>query len=150
MLHLHTPAASPSSPALADPSAILHLQAGDGAELREAVRKGLPFSAFEALSRHLAISQQQVTAVLGIPPRTIARRKASQSLTPQESDRLYRVAKTIAQTVEVLGSIDKARVWLKSPNRALGGEVPLDLLDTEIGAHQVEDVLLRLNYGIFS
>ena len=48
------------------------------------------------------------------------------------------------------GSIDKARVWLKSPNRALGGEVPLDLLDTEIGAHQVEDVLLRLNYGIFS
>jgi putative toxin-antitoxin system antitoxin component (TIGR02293 family) len=60
------------------------------------------------------------------------------------------VAKTIAQTVEVLGSIDKARVWLKSPNRALGGEVPLDLLDTEIGASQVDEVLLRLNYGIFS
>jgi putative toxin-antitoxin system antitoxin component (TIGR02293 family) len=146
MLHLDTP----SRPALADPSAILHLQAGDGAELREAVRKGLPFSAFEALSSILAISQQQVTAVLGIPPRTIARRKASQTLTPQESDRLYRVANVIAQTVEVLGSIDKARVWLKSPNRALGGEVPLDLLDTEIGASQVEDVLLRLNYGIFS
>jgi uncharacterized protein (DUF2384 family) len=44
------------------------------------------------------------------------------------SDRLYRVASTLFQSVEVLGSIDKARVWFKSPNRALGGEMPLDLL----------------------
>ena len=66
------------------------------------------------------------------------------------SDRLYRVASTLSQVVEVLGSIDKARVWLKSPNRALGSEMPLDLLDTEIGARQVEEVLLRLNYWIFS
>ena len=66
------------------------------------------------------------------------------------SDRLYRVASTLSQVVEVLGSIDKAHVWLKSPNRALGSEMPLDLLGTEIGARQVEEVLLRLNYGIFS
>jgi putative toxin-antitoxin system antitoxin component (TIGR02293 family) len=66
------------------------------------------------------------------------------------SDRLYRVASTLSQVVEVLGSIDKAHVWLKSPNRALGSEMPLDLLDTEIGARQVEEVLLRLNYGFFS
>ena len=66
------------------------------------------------------------------------------------SDRLYRVASTLFQAVEVLGSIDKARVWFKSPNRALGGKMPLDLLDTDIGTRQVEEVLLRLNYGIFS
>ena len=66
------------------------------------------------------------------------------------SDRLYRVASILSQAVEVLGSIDKARVWLKSLNRALGSEMPLDLLDTEIGARQVEEVLLRLNYWIFS
>jgi putative toxin-antitoxin system antitoxin component (TIGR02293 family) len=50
----------------------------------------------------------------------------------------------------VLGDADKARRWLKAPNRALGGEVPFDLLDTDIGAHQIEDVLMRLNHGIFS
>lgn len=49
-----------------------------------------------------------------------------------------------------LGSLEKARLWLKTPNRALRCERPLDLLDTEIGARQVEDVLLRLNDGIFS
>jgi putative toxin-antitoxin system antitoxin component (TIGR02293 family) len=128
----------------------LRLRTTNAAELRDAVRKGLPFSAFEAVSKHLEISPQHITAVLGIPPRTVARRKAARYLTPQESDRLYRVARAISQAVEVLGTIDKARVWLKTPNRALGGEVPLDLLDTDIGARQVEEILLRLNYGIFS
>jgi putative toxin-antitoxin system antitoxin component (TIGR02293 family) len=52
--------------------------------------------------------------------------------------------------MEVLGTIDKARAWLKTPNRALGNEVPLSLMDTDTGSRQVEEVLLRLNYGIFS
>ncbi len=60
------------------------------------------------------------------------------------------MASTLSQAIEVLGSIDKARLWLKTPNRALGCETPLDLLDTDIGTRQVEEVLLRLNYGIFS
>lgn len=143
---------NPTSAKLASegPGSILRLRATDVAELREAVRKGLPFSAFEAVSKHLEISPQHITTVLGIPPRTVARRKAARHLTPQESDRLYRLARAISQAVEVLGTIDKARVWLKTPNRALGGEMPLDLLDTDIGARQVEEVLLRLNYGIFS
>ncbi|MEZ4310442.1 MAG: antitoxin Xre/MbcA/ParS toxin-binding domain-containing protein [Polyangiaceae bacterium] len=128
----------------------MRLRATGAAELREAVRKGLPFSAFEAVSKHLEISPQHITAVLGIPPRTVARRKAARHLTPQESDRLYRLARAISQAIEVLGTLDKARVWLKTPNRALGGEVPLELLDTEIGARQVEEVLLRIHYGIFS
>lgn len=128
----------------------MRLQATSSAELRDAVRSGLPFSALEALTKQLEISPQRFTAVFGIPPRTVARRKEARHLNPQESDRLYRVANTLCQAVEVLGSIDKARLWLKTPNRALGCEIPLDLLDTDIGTRQVEEVLLRLNYGIFS
>jgi putative toxin-antitoxin system antitoxin component (TIGR02293 family) len=139
-----------SSPDLGGPASILHLRATSFAELRDAVRSGLPFSSFLALTKQLEISPQQFTAVFGIPPRTVARRKEARHLNPQESDRLYRVARAVSLAVEVLGSIDKARIWLKAPNRALGCEVPLDLLDTEIGARQVEEVLLRLNYGIFS
>jgi putative toxin-antitoxin system antitoxin component (TIGR02293 family) len=133
-----------------DPGWVLQLRTLSVSELQSAVRKGLPFSAFEAVSKHLEVSPQHMTTVLGIPPRTIARRKAGRHLTPQESDRLYRLARAVAHTVEVLGTIEKARAWLKMPNRALGGEVPLYLLDTDIGSRQVEEVLLRLSYGIFS
>lgn len=120
------------------------------AELRDVVRQGLPFSALKTLTRQLEISPQQCSAILGIPPRTVARRKEARQLNPQESDRLYRLARAASQAVDVLGSLDKARLWLKTPNRALSCDRPFDLLDTEIGARQVKDVLLRLNYGIFS
>lgn len=120
------------------------------AQLQEAVRRGLPFSALLELARELELSPQQVASVVGIPPRTLARRKQAGHLNPQESDRLYRVAHVVSQAVEALGSLEKARVWLKTPNRTLACETPLDLLDTEIGARQVEDVLLRLNHGLFS
>src|SRR3954465_3586299 len=100
------------APAAEGPGSILRLRATGAAELRRAVRKGLPFSAFEAMSKHLDVSPKHITTVLGIPPRTVARRKAAKYLTPQESDRLYRLARAVAQAVEVLGTIDKARVWL--------------------------------------
>ena len=145
-----TPASASVSPEPDGPASILRLRAISLAELREAVRNGLPFSALLALTKQLEMSPQHVTAVFGIPPRTVARRKEARYLNPQESDRLYRVARAVSQAIEVLGSIEKARVWLKTANRALGCERPLDLLDTEIGAREVEEVLLRLNYGIFS
>jgi uncharacterized protein (DUF2384 family) len=50
----------------------------------------------------------------------------------------------------ILGGIKKARVWLVRENRALGGQTPLSLLDTEIGGRQVEETLFQLNHGIFA
>jgi putative toxin-antitoxin system antitoxin component (TIGR02293 family) len=128
----------------------LGLPAADAVDLRQAVRQGLPFSALEALSQQLELSPQQCALLLGIPARTVARRKEARQLNPQESDRLYRLARATAQAVAVLGSLDHARLWFRAPNRALACDRPLDLLDTDIGARQVEEVLLRLNYGIFS
>lgn len=119
-------------------------------EVRDAVRSGLPYSALEALQRALDLSVKELSTVLGIPERTIARRKDEQQLTAAESDRLYRVARTLAHAASVLGTHEKGRLWLKRANRALGDEAPLTLLDTDVGARQVEEVLLRISYGIHS
>ncbi|MGH9845548.1 MAG: antitoxin Xre/MbcA/ParS toxin-binding domain-containing protein [Blastocatellia bacterium] len=44
----------------------------------------------------------------------------------------------------------KASLWLQEPNRALGLQTPLSLLDTDEGARRVEDVLIRIEHGVFS
>jgi putative toxin-antitoxin system antitoxin component (TIGR02293 family) len=49
-----------------------------------------------------------------------------------------------------LGTKEKAAAWLHRSNRALGHVVPLDLVDTEIGARRVEQVLGRIEYGVYS
>lgn len=123
----------------------------DTSEMREAVKRGLPFKSLQALAVTLSLeSEQEVAAVAGIAPRTFARRKASQTLSPEESDRLYRVARVMARAVDVLGNTEKAERWLKKPNQALGGDVPLQALDTDIGARLVEALLGRIEHGVAS
>ena len=135
---------------LQGPADILCLEPSTPKELLAAVRAGLPFAALEALAAQLDLPSIEIAVLLGMPARTFARRRKTDQLTPQESDRLFRLARTIARAIEVLGALAKARLWLLAPNRSLGGEVPLQMLDTDIGSRQVEEVLLRLSYGVFS
>jgi len=119
-------------------------------DLREALRGGFPYAAFDALVEVLGIKPQELADLIGVASRTLSRRKASRHLSPIESDRLYRVAHVVLEASETLGSIDKARVWLHRDNRAVGGRPPIDMLDTEIGVRQVEELLHRIRFGIHS
>ena len=114
------------------------------------VRSGLPFTALEAIARHFEIPQERLVRVLALPLRTLARRKKERRLRANESDRLIRLALIATLAEEVLGSREKAVAWLQKPNRALRGMNPLDRLDTEIGEHQVEQLLSRIAHGVYS
>ncbi len=69
---------------------------------------------------------------------------------PEGSDRLRRLVRVFARAEEVLGSSGKASRWLSRTNRALGGETPLSLLDTDAGSQEVEAVLGRIEKGVYS
>ena len=88
--------------------------------------------------------------VLDLRECTMARRKREAKLRAGESDRLLRVARVAALAEEILGDKVKAARWLRRPNRILGGKTPLQTLDTDIGASQVETVLHPVEHGLFS
>ena len=119
-------------------------------QLRETVKAGLPYAALEALIGKFGLAREEAAAALHLPQRTIARRKKEQKLQADESDRLLRLARVGAQAVATLGSEEKAVQWLRRPNRALGKRVPLDLIDSDIGTRQVEEVLGRIEHGNIS
>jgi putative toxin-antitoxin system antitoxin component (TIGR02293 family) len=114
------------------------------------VRAGLPYAALESVARRFDLPQETLVRVLRLPARTLARRKKESRLRPDESDRLLRLGRVASYAEEVLGTREKAGRWLRTPNRALGGAVPLELLDTDLGAQQVEQILGRVEYGVFS
>lgn len=114
------------------------------------LRQGLPFAALESTMAAFALSREEVAAVLDLPLRTFARRKKEQRLAADESDRLYRLTRVMAHAEQVFHSRAKAAEWLHRSNRALNGAIPLQLLDNEIGAIQVDDVLGRLEHGVYS
>jgi putative toxin-antitoxin system antitoxin component (TIGR02293 family) len=120
-------------------------------ELAGFVRGGIPAVAIPALAANLKVSNSDLSRTLGIPQRTLSRRiSRAAALTPAESDRTVRAARVYTRAVEMIGDREKAVAWLATPNRALGGETPLERLDTDLGARLVEDILGRIAYGVYS
>jgi len=121
-------------------------------DLTDLIEKGVPRKAAEQLRARLGLSEQELARSLGVSTKTLQRQaKAGQSrLSPSQSDRLYRLARIVALAEEVFEQEDRARRWLREPQRGLGGRVPFDLLRTEAGAREVEDLLGRIEHGVFS
>lgn len=114
------------------------------------IRVGLPAPAMDALARNVGLAKADMAAAIGIPERTLARRKQEGRLHAEESSRLVRLARVIARAEEVFEEPETAMDWLKSANAALGGATPLSLLDTDIGAEGVMDTLGRIEHGVFA
>ncbi len=120
-------------------------------DLIRLIREGLPVDTLTLLARELAIDRKTLAKLVGISDRTLNRRIAAASrLSPEESDRITRLAGVVAKTKDLLGTSAKASLWLQTPNHALNDERPLDLLDTDAGARSVETILGRIAYGIYS
>jgi putative toxin-antitoxin system antitoxin component (TIGR02293 family) len=119
-------------------------------DLKQWIREGFPFASLESVMTQFGLKREEVSWALDLPSRTLARRKQDRRLSPGESDRLYRVVRIAVQASEVLGGREQAERWLHTPNRALSGQMPLELLDTDLGSRQVEEILGRIEHGVFS
>src|SRR5215471_19123234 len=119
---------------LGGPSVFKSREIPTSVEVRARIKQGLPYRSLETVRERLGLSVPDTATVLHMPPRTLARRRQARRLAPDESDRLYRIARVAGQAVAVFGAEDKAAAWLRRPNRALNGELPIRLLDTDVGA----------------
>ena len=114
------------------------------------IQKGFPFRELQMLQDTIDLPLEQLAAKLLISRSTLQRRKAAGRLSPGESDKVMRFSRLFARATDFFGNIDKARAWLKHPQRGLGGAIPLDYAETEIGAQEVEKLLGRMKYGVYS
>jgi putative toxin-antitoxin system antitoxin component (TIGR02293 family) len=95
-------------------------------------------------------SEEEIFSLV-VPKRTLARRKAANELlTIEETDKALRLARIAAQAERVFGEAEKAHRWLRKPKRALQDEMPLAYLASEAGARVVEEMLHRIEHGIFA
>lgn len=119
-------------------------------EVIQEIENGLPVSAFNAVRDELELSDKQLSQVIRVPKSTLAVRKKRGRFSFEESERLYRVQRLIEKAVDVLGDIEMAREWLKNRAYGLGDVSPLEFSKTEVGAREVENLLGRIEHGVFS
>ncbi len=125
------------------------LRAGEAAAR---VNAGLPVGELDALRELLGLTMQNLAGRIGISIATLSRRRRSrQPLDTAHSDRVVRFARLFRLAVELHdGDEQAARAWLSKPARVFDGETPLDHARTEAGAREVENLIGRLEHGVYT
>jgi len=118
------------------------------AELDEQVAEGLPKGALRAGVERMGRTADERRALLHrvVPEATFKRRR--DRLSASESEKTERLARVYATARHVWNSDEDALTFLHTPHAMLGGQAPLEVAMTELGARRVETLLWRLFYGI--
>lgn len=118
-------------------------------DVAQLIREGLPADAIDRLAARLDTPQKVILKVLGTSQRTYERRRRDgRPLDAAVADRAYRLVKLLAHAEDVFATPELAHDWLRTPNRMLG-VAPIDILDTEAGADQVDQILGRVEHGVY-
>jgi putative toxin-antitoxin system antitoxin component (TIGR02293 family) len=119
-------------------------------ELNSILKKGLAIKFYDYLLKQMNIPSGELAAALDISSKTLYNRKHKGKFNFHESERIMRYIKIFQRASDVLGGEDNARRWFSAPQHALGNEKPIEFTKTEIGAREVEDLLGRIEHGVYS
>jgi putative toxin-antitoxin system antitoxin component (TIGR02293 family) len=124
---------------------------GNDLKMAALVMAGLPSSLLKQLADALGLKPSDLAPIINISETTILRRLQTRSkLKPDESQRVARLMRVYVNAVETFEDRGKTKTWLGNPLGVLGGKSPIELMASEQGARGVEQVLGRLNNGVFA
>lgn len=114
------------------------------------IKDGISLKGALSVKERLHLTNRELADTLGISESKWSRRirRPSGRLSLVESDRLYRIARIFALAKDVFENEERAIEWFRRPQFGLGDRIPLDLINTEVGAREVESLLLRIEYDV--
>ncbi len=119
-------------------------------QIIKSIEDGLPISIFKQLQDSLDLLDKDLAKYIRIPKSTLAIRKKRGKFSFEESERLFRIQRLFLKALAVFEDAGLAKKWLKEEAYGLGDVSPLEYAATEIGAKEVEDLLARIEHGVFS
>ena len=108
------------------------------------------------LATRLELTVAEIATVLATPERTFARRMSAKAapggppLTKVQSERLLFLTRLAAHGLAVFEDQGKFNRWLRRPLALLQNQAPLQLLDTATGFRLIDQLLGRIEYGVYS
>ena len=101
-------------------------------EIHDQLVKGLPGEALFVSSAMAFDSMSEALELFDVSAKT-AKQRIGEHLSSGESEIALRIGRVLAMAAEVFASLHAARNYLRTPNFALAGAVPRDLLKTAEG-----------------
>ncbi|MCK5542441.1 MAG: DUF2384 domain-containing protein [Desulfobacterales bacterium] len=116
----------------------------------EEIKKGLPLNFFTKICKEIGMPEKRLARIISTSTSTLAIRKKKGVFSFAESERLFRIKRIFNMALRVFEDSNLTKQWFKKPLVHLQGQAPIDFLDTEIGAREVENLLGRIEHGVFS
>jgi putative toxin-antitoxin system antitoxin component (TIGR02293 family) len=113
-------------------------------------KEGVDKKYLEKIKINSGLDYQKLAKLLAINRATLINKKDEEKFTATQSERIIAFETLYQMGLEVFQDKDKLNRWLNEPNRALGGEIPYDIMDNQFGREEVENVLGRIQWGVFS
>lgn len=113
-------------------------------------RDGLPIAAFDRFADTSGVPREALAKAVHVSLRTVQRRRETGGrLGPAASERLVRLADLYAHASKVMGDDASARRWMQTPRDVFGNRTPFEMAGSELGAQEVDNLLLRVEHGVF-
>ena len=123
------------------------------ADVHDLIQSGLPTRSVDALvGGARLLSSEQMLDAIGISLRTFQRFKVDRngSLSREQSDRAWRLSELLVKASELFGSKEEAERWFDTPAPALERKKPIELMTSSVGARMVEQLLGRIEHGVYT
>lgn len=130
---------TPPTPGFAEQAAVF-------TSFRE-LEKGIPAAWARSLESQ-GLTRDDIRRI--IPDRTLDRRiAAGENLKIEEADGLARLLRVVRAARDLFENDQNADTFLRSRNPALGDRIPIEMAQTDIGAREVEAIIIRIGHGVY-
>jgi putative toxin-antitoxin system antitoxin component (TIGR02293 family) len=112
---------------------------------------GITKRSIDNLAQHIGMSRKNVAEqIFDISVKTLERKTSTEKLDKKISSHAVEIAKVLQHANEVFGDEEKVRQWINTKNAALNNNTPVSFFDTLTGMNMVNDILTRIEEGVYS
>lgn len=116
----------------------------------ETIKEGISKEELENLKEQAGIDNNVLASVLSVTKATLHNKKGKERFDAYVSERILLLADIYSFGYTVFKDREKFNRWMKTPNRALGNETPINLTETIYGMEEVKNLIGRIDYGVYS
>jgi len=116
----------------------------------ETIKEGISKEELENLKEQTDVDYNMLAKILSVTKATLHNRKGKERFDAAVSERILLLADIYSYGYTVFKDQERFNRWMKTPNRALGGESPLNLAETIYGMEEIKNLIGRIDYGVYS
>jgi putative toxin-antitoxin system antitoxin component (TIGR02293 family) len=113
-------------------------------------RDGIKKISLKSLASFMGITMETMSSLVHTSYRNIQRKDDDELLDTLKTEKVLELAAFTQRGIDVIGSNEGFKEWLRSPIPALNNNTPLAFLDTTFGINIVTKLLGRLEQGVYS